>query len=71
VFFARWLLGYDAAEWWEMDNTKRTAYERGMREWLPQILFGVDGIDPKKRAAGKEASLSDLPGGSIVKAGDA
>jgi hypothetical protein len=69
VFLARWLLGFDAGEWWDMDYTSRTAYERGMREFLPLILFGVDGVDPQARqSSGDAASLSDLPGGVVVKA---
>lgn len=67
MFFARWLLGYTASEWWDMHAKTRIAYERGIRKWLPHILYGSDAIDTKKQA-GKPVGLGALPGGSIVRA---
>jgi hypothetical protein len=69
VFLARWLLGYTAREWWDMPAKERIAYERGIHEWLPKILFGADGIDSSKAPAGTPVALQQLPGGEIVKAG--
>jgi hypothetical protein len=68
VFLARWLLGFTAREWWDMPTKERIAYERGIREWLPKILFGTDGIDPKKSPPGKPVGLSQIPGVEIVRA---
>ncbi len=70
MFLARWLLGFTVDEWWNMDSTQRTAYERGMSSWLPQILFGVDGIDKNKQPTGIPTPLSGLPGGAVVVAGE-
>lgn len=47
-----------------MSMVERTAYLRGMCEYLPLILFGADA--PNEDA--KPTGLSDLPGGSIVRA---
>lgn len=72
MFFARWLLGYRAREWWDMPAKERIAYERGMREWLPHILYGSDAIERDRvgspSANTKPVPLSALPGGDIVRA---
>ena len=68
MFLARWLLGYTAWEWWDMPAKERIAYERGIREWLPRILFGADAADSKPSTTGTPTNLSSLPGGTIVRA---
>ena len=64
---ARWLLGFTAKEWWDMHAKERIAYERGIENWLPRILFGADAVQPKD--SGTPVGLGGLPGGSIVRAG--
>lgn len=51
-----------------MPAKERIAYERGIREWLPRILFGADAAEPKRSSQGTPTNLSSLPGGSIVRA---
>lgn len=68
MFLARWLLGFTAREWWDMPSKERIAYERGIHEWLPKILFGSDAIDPKRTPDRTPVSLSQLPGGNVVRA---
>lgn len=48
-----------------MSIVKRIAYSRGMEEYLPLILFGADAHKPEESA---NTSLTQLPGGQIVKA---
>lgn len=49
-----------------MREVERSAYSRGMRTFLPLILFGADAsIDREEK---KPTTLSDLPGGQIVRA---
>ncbi len=51
-----------------MPAKERIAYERGIREWLPRILFGADAADSKPSPTGTPTKLSSLPGGTIVRA---
>lgn len=71
MFLARWLLNYDAAEWWDMAAVKRAAYERGMQRWLPHILYGADAVEAERKRGenAQRVTLSELPGGSISRAG--
>ena len=49
-----------------MPTPTRAAYERGMADWLPHILYGVHAVEAEKQA--DAASLDDLPRGEIVRA---
>ncbi len=62
---ARWLFGMSAGEWYELYEVERIALVRGLETWLPRILFGADAAKPDDA---EPTTLSDLPGGQIVKA---
>lgn len=48
-----------------MREIERTALMRGAEHWLPLILFGADAVRDEKP---KATTLTDLPGGQIVRA---
>lgn len=49
-----------------MPTPTRAAYERGMADWLPHILYGVHAVEAERESP--NVSLSELPGGDIVRA---
>lgn len=49
-----------------MHEVERRALLRGAEYWLPLILFGADAA--MEREEKKPTTLSDLPGGQIVRA---
>jgi hypothetical protein len=54
-----------------MHITQYEIYQRWLHKWTPQIVYGANaagGVDTSGAGSRKPTTLSDLPGGQIVRA---